>query len=195
MIALSLWHELNLRHAMTGDVALDYLGSLSLWDYIGRRTRWIRVRKRMTPIIATMIEPFTESIVCGLCGTWAISRLFGANIPALWLVHMGVWLSVDLRVRRSLGTNVRGMGPPEGTAGFVLAWMIREILALPVFFYAVLGSEVVWRGKKYRIIQSGESRRSSRERRANLAQAKRYASSESNVLTCDHAVHVWVQFP
>jgi ceramide glucosyltransferase len=155
MIGLSLWHELRLKHAMTGDVALDFLGSLSLKDYIARRSRWIRVRKRMTPIPATMLEPFTESIFGGLCGTWAISRLFGANIPALWLVHMGLWLAVDLSVRRYLGTNVRGMGPREGTVTFVLAWMIREALAMPIYLYALLGNEVVWRGKKYRIGPSG----------------------------------------
>lgn len=155
MIGLSLWHELRLKHAMTGDVALDFLGSLSLKDYIARRSRWIRVRKRMTPIPATMLEPFTESIFGGLCGTWAISRLFGANISALWLVHMGLWLAVDLGVRRYLGTNVRGMGPPEGTVTFVLAWMIRETLAMPIYLFALLGNEVVWRGKKYRIGPSG----------------------------------------
>lgn len=156
MIGLSLWHELGLKHAMTGDVALDFLGTLSIWDYIARRSRWIRVRKRMTPIPATMLEPFTESIFGGLCGTWAISRLFGAYIPALWVVHMVIWLAVDLSVRRYLGTNVKGMGPTEGTVMFVLAWFIRETLAMPIYLYALCGDKVVWRGKSYRIGQSGE---------------------------------------
>lgn len=156
MIALSLWHELKLKHAMTGDVALDFLGKLSLRDYIARRSRWIRVRKRMNPAAASIIEPFTESIFCGLCGTWAISRLFGGNIPALWLVHMGLWLSVDLSVRRSLRTRIHGMVPKESTGMFVVAWMIREVLALPVFLYGIIGDEVTWRGRRYKIIQSGE---------------------------------------
>lgn len=155
MIGLSLWHELRLKHAMTGDVAVDCLGTLSLKDYIARRSRWIRVRKRMTPIPATMLEPFTESIFGGLCGTWATSRLFGASVPALWLVHMVAWLSVDLSVRRYLGTNVKGMGPPQGTAMFVGAWLIREVLAMPVYLYALCGDQVMWRGRRYRIVQSG----------------------------------------
>jgi len=96
MIALSLWHELGLKHAMTSDVALDFIGSLTLQGYISRRVRWLRVRKKMT-LPATVAEPFTESLVCGLYGSWAIARLIGAYRPAIFLIHMLVWLFVDLR--------------------------------------------------------------------------------------------------
>ncbi|CAD6576865.1 MAG: hypothetical protein TREMPRED_001789 [Tremellales sp. Tagirdzhanova-0007] len=107
MIALSLWHELCLKHAMSGDVALDFLGALSVRAYINRRVRWIRVRKRMAPVLATMVEPFTESIVCGLYGCWAIDRLLGANRTAIFLAHMVLWLLVDTGVRNALATNVK----------------------------------------------------------------------------------------
>ena len=33
-------------------------------DYIQRRVRWLRVRKYMV-LLATLIEPTTESIICG----------------------------------------------------------------------------------------------------------------------------------
>jgi ceramide glucosyltransferase len=155
MIALSLWHELHLKHTMTGDVALDFLGALSVKDYLARRIRWIRVRKRMTPIIATIIEPFTESILCGIYGSWAIARLFGATKSALFIVHMIIWLLVDLSVRESLSTHVKGIGPPSSKAQFILAWAARELLTLPIFMYGLSSSDVVWRGKKYRIISSG----------------------------------------
>jgi ceramide glucosyltransferase len=198
MIALSLWHELHLKHAMTSDVAFDFLGRLSLLDYIARRVRWIRVRKRMTPIIATVIEPFTESIVSGLCGSWAMHQLFRANGWGVFVVHMLIWVNVDLSVRRSLGWNrrirggkrgkVKGKGQGDrgtdvgdaggvglGAAGasgvsgepgsadgvstliFLAAWMVREVLALPVYLYGILGDEVWWRGKRYRVIRSGEA--------------------------------------
>jgi ceramide glucosyltransferase len=153
MIALSLWHELGLGHAMTSDVACDFLGALTLQAYISRRARWIRVRRKMT-LAATLAEPFTESIVCGLYGSWSIARLFGATASALWVLHMGAWLMLDLGVRRALSTNVSE--PRGSTAGFVLAWMVREVLALPVWLYAMMGSVVVWRGQRYRILGSGE---------------------------------------
>ncbi|GFZ42874.1 hypothetical protein JCM24511_00592 [Saitozyma sp. JCM 24511] len=157
MIALSLWHELHLKHAMTGDVALDFIGALCVREYIGRRIRWIRVRKRMTPLLATLIEPFTESIICGIYGSWAIARLLGANKLAIFLVHMVLWLLVDLSVREALSSNVRDIGPPSSTLQFVVAWAARELLALPIWLYGITSSDVVWRGKKYKIIQSGEA--------------------------------------
>lgn len=159
MIALSLWHELRLKHAMTSDVALDFIGAMSIRDYISRRVRWIRVRKRMTPIAATMLEPFTESIVSGLCGSWAIARLVGANIPVLWAVHMLLWVVVDLNVRRALAKNVRHTAPQEPLGIFLLAWAMREVMALPIFAMGVWGNVVTWRGRRYRILQSGEAER------------------------------------
>ena len=157
MIALSLWHELNLKHAMTGDVAVDFLGALSIRQYINRRIRWIRVRKRMSPILATLIEPFTESIICGIYGSWAIDQLFGANRMAIFLVHMLLWLLVDLGVRAALSTNVKEVGPPSAVASFVMAWLAREVMTLPIWVYGVMSSDVVWRGKRYRILDSGWS--------------------------------------
>jgi ceramide glucosyltransferase len=156
MIALSLWHELGLKHAMTSDVALDFIGSLTIRTYIARRARWIRVRKKMT-LAATLAEPLTESLVCGLYGSWAIARLIGANRSALFLIHMLVWVVVDFRVKASLETNVKNAGPPTNTLVFLAAWIAREMLALPIWLYAMLGDEVMWRGNRYKILASGEA--------------------------------------
>lgn len=156
MIGLSLWHELGLKHAMTGDVAMDFLGALSVKDYIDRRVRWIRVRKKMTPIVATAIEPFTESIMCGIYGSWAIARLIGATRLSLFIVHMALWFLVDLNVKKALESRAIGV-PKPARLDFLLAWLAREILALPIFLFGVLRSDVVWRGKKYRIMGSGMS--------------------------------------
>lgn len=217
MLGLALWHQLGLSHRMTPDVALDCLGRLSLRDYISRRVRWIRVRKRMTPIAATVMEPFTESILCGAYGAWAVQRLFGSGgkreAAVMWAIHMMLWIGVDLSVRRSLSNSARPRGgvgraygsgaglvdssiergsgargqvdgstgatvphtpipslhsngssssgnlPSDNTALFLLAWTIREVLALPIFLYGVWGSEVTWRGRRYRVVRNGEAER------------------------------------
>ncbi|BEI86609.1 hypothetical protein CcaverHIS002_0608960 [Cutaneotrichosporon cavernicola] len=158
MIALSLWHELGLKHAMTGDVATDFLGALTVRDYFMRRARWIRVRKMMT-LPATSMEPLTESIVASLYGAWAVYSLFGVPKLLFWVLSMGAWLATDLAVRNALATNVRHVGPPQPTWRFMLAWAARECLALPIWLYAMLGSRVVWRGKAYRVLASGEAKR------------------------------------
>lgn len=156
MIALSLWHELGLKHAMTSDVALDFIGSLTIKAYIDRRARWIRVRKKMT-LGATIAEPFTESLVCGLYGSWAISQIIGASRTAIFLIHMALWLMVDLRVKSSLETNVKNVGPPTSTLQFLAAWCARELMAFPIWLYAIVGDQVTWRGNRYRILASGEA--------------------------------------
>lgn len=158
MIGLAVWHQLHLRHTMTSDVALDFLGALTLRDYVNRRIRWIRVRKKMTPIIATAIEPFTESIVAGIYGSWAIGRLFGATVPVFWLLHMVLWLAVDLSVRDAVRTNVRRIGPQTSSWEFMLAWGMREVMALPIYLYGIIGDEVTWRGKRYRMVALGKCR-------------------------------------
>lgn len=155
MIALSLWHELGLKHAMEGDVALDFIGAMSVHAYIDRRARWIRVRKMMT-LPATLLEPLTESIACGLYGAWATHKLFGWWRVPFFVIHMALWLAVDLDVRAKLTTNVRHIGPPAGKLAFTAAWAAREVLALPIWLYAMIGSNVMWRGHKYRVLASGK---------------------------------------
>ena len=150
MIALSLWHELGLRHAMTSDVALDFLGALSIWDYVQRRTRWIRVRKRMTPILVVLLEPFTESVLCGFCGSWSLHRLFGFPRMVTFGLHMILWFMVDLQVDYALRRNVKG------SRLSILAWILREVMTLPIWVYGICGSEVRWRGRRYRVLASGE---------------------------------------
>jgi len=45
-------------------------------------------------------------------------------------------------------------GPKWGT--FVMALMGRELLAFPIWLYAICGNEIDWRGEKYKILWGGE---------------------------------------
>jgi ceramide glucosyltransferase len=159
MIALSLWHHLGLKHAMAPDVAIDSLGEMSFKDYINRRVRWIRVRKKMT-LPATLAEPLTESIICGLYGSWAFSRLIGIPRALFFILHMVAWLAVDMDVMRSLAVRLQN---PQGSSPdfveFIFAWALRETLALPVWLMAMCGSTVTWRGVPYHILANGETER------------------------------------
>ncbi|KZT30717.1 glycosyltransferase family 21 protein [Neolentinus lepideus HHB14362 ss-1] len=155
MIASALWHELGLRHDLSCDVARNAIGKMSFADYIWRRVRWIRVRKHMV-LAATLVEPFTESVVVGLIAATCLNYLL--HIPR-WLfliIHCGAWLMVDLDVYESLA----GHPVPESSRlAFVAAWFMREGLALPIWMLGMLGSEVDWRGRKYRVLQNGEVER------------------------------------
>ncbi|RPD82353.1 glycosyltransferase family 21 protein [Lentinus tigrinus ALCF2SS1-7] len=159
MIAGALWHELGLRHDLSCDVAHNAIGDMTLMDYIARRIRWIRVRKRMV-FAATMVEPFTESILAGCLASLGLNYLLGIPPWLFLLLHFLVWLYVDFDVYASLA------GYPMPTAirlQFIFAWIVRELLALPIWFVAIVGNVVVWRGTRYEVLQNGEVRKASQD--------------------------------
>ncbi|TFK30810.1 glucosylceramide synthase [Coprinopsis marcescibilis] len=151
MIASALWHELGIRHELSTDVAHNVVGNMSISDYVWRRVRWLRVRKRMV-LAASLVEPFTESILLSIIGSSSVRYLFG--IPRSWflIVHFLLWFLVDTSVYSSLA----GRLPAVIDGHFVMAWIFREVAALPIWLFAVFGNDVVWRGEHYRILQNGE---------------------------------------
>lgn len=151
-IASALWHELGLRHDISHDVVCNTIGDMSLNDYILRRVRWIRVRKHMV-LSATILEPWTESIALGIVAAFSTRSLFGVSCWLFFICHFSAWIFVDLDVYRSIA----GHTPPQGyRMSFFIAWAIRESLAFPIWLYAVVGSQITWRGKKYRMLRNGE---------------------------------------
>ncbi|KAF7320129.1 Glycosyltransferase family 21 protein [Mycena kentingensis (nom. inval.)] len=152
MIASALWHELGARHDLSCDVARNFVGDMTLRDYIWRRIRWIRVRKHMV-LSATLAEPFTECVVLSVMGAINLKYLFDVSPWLTLLLHYMVWIYVDLDVYASVnGTPL----PADQRLSFMFAWAIRELLTLPIFVYAVFGSEVVWRGRRYKMLPNGE---------------------------------------
>lgn len=153
MIGSALWHELDLRHDLSFDVAYNAVGNMSLADYVWRRVRWIRVRKHMV-LAATILEPFTESVLVGLLAAFSLHHLLGTPIWMFLSLHFVLWLMVDIDVYASLA----GHPLPRDSEGlmFVAAWAMRELLAFPIFMVAVFGSTVVWRGKAYIVSRNGE---------------------------------------
>ncbi|KAH9937264.1 glycosyltransferase family 21 protein [Fomitopsis serialis] len=137
MIAAALWHELGLRHDLSCDVARNAVGNMSLPDYIWRRVRWIRVRKHMV-LAATLLEPFTEGVMAGCLAAIGLHYLFGTT-PWLFLpLHFACTTAISVGVHRRMG--------------------FRELLAFPIWAFAIVGSEVEWRGRRYQVLRNGRSR-------------------------------------
>lgn len=111
MVALSLWRApLSLSHVLasgTACIARTNVGEIrTIADYIGRRSRWIRVRRYMVPE-ATAVEPLTESLLAGVVGLSSL-RYFGlwpSGILAatlFFLLHLAGWYAVDFAVLHAL---------------------------------------------------------------------------------------------
>jgi ceramide glucosyltransferase len=152
MIASALWHELDLRHDLSCDVAKNIIGNMSVKDYALRRARWIRVRKHMV-LAATILEPITESVALAFIFALSSGYLFGVPHWIAFITHYIPWIWVDLDVYSSLAGQPL---PWSQYPMFLTAWALRELLAFPIFCYAIVGSNVQWRGATYRVLKHGE---------------------------------------
>ena len=183
MHQLSLRHSLPAT-----DVALNNLGSMSFADYFWRRVRWIRVRKAMTlaatcaepfteGVVMGALSCWAVGVLVGGVGGKGVGWTRGA-----WLMlHWAAWAACDWAVMSSLtpqpnpstplsspdlesapptwsGAPPASLRDPSDLAKFWLAWIGRELLALPVWLTAMLGNEVVWRGRRYVMLRDGRAR-------------------------------------
>jgi ceramide glucosyltransferase len=153
MIAAALWHELDLAHTLSCDVVHNEIGDMTLWDYVQRRIRWIRVRKHIV-LAATLLEPFQEFMLFTALSASAFVYLFGIPAWVFVLIHSFGWLYIDLDVYASLAGHPL---PSSRRWGFLWSWFLRELLTLPIWVVAVAGNEVRWRGRSYRVVQNGEA--------------------------------------
>ena len=153
----------------TGDLAIQPMtDDVSVRSYAARRVRWLRVRK-WTVLLATLVEPGVESLLCAAYASFAWAHL-AAPAPTVlafakcWLAIVGVWMTADWFTYRRLHAfdsvaqdehtplfaqqkqASRALGP------WIRAWLGRELLALPIWTYAVLlGATVDWRGRPFRV--------------------------------------------
>lgn len=178
MIALYLWEYGNGRTYMTSDTVVQPLADVSLTGYWDRRVRWLRVRRYMVSA-ATYIEPTTESICSGIFGTFALSVLFlsSPEYPRFWswiyfFFHMITWCCVDYFHFHNLLAfyNIDGINRPyfvskyfspynqvtscrkRSLATWIPAWVLREVLAFPIWVTAMCGQTIYWRNRPFRIL-------------------------------------------
>lgn len=168
------------NHALApGDLAIQPVSRVPVPAYWARRVRWLRVRK-WTVLLATLVEPGVESLLCNLYFAYAATTLpffnttFGvpqtwAATAALWAGGVTAWMACDRAVHArlhscsSVGADkdkdmhapffARGTAATRrGFAEWLGAWLGRELLALPIWTWAVLlGTTVTWRGKSFRV--------------------------------------------
>ncbi|KAH9813147.1 family 21 glycosyltransferase [Melampsora americana] len=187
MIGKTLWEELDLRHSIGDDLAGNMVGELSLSAYVRRRVRWIRVRKYMCLRIqsqeekkhtlmnwslwvwvilraATLVEPFTESILLGIITSSSIKRIIHTPIITSYqfiMIHLMIYFVLDSLVCISLHTQNGIHEKQIKFSLFFIGWLFREFLAFPIWFYAFLGgNSVIWRNEhsKWLVLKNGEAK-------------------------------------
>jgi len=165
------------KHAMVfGDLAIQPMAGMSISEYAARRVRWLRVRK-FTVTLATLVEPGTESVLSSLYGAYAVTSVAwfhdSLGLPqtwrafaGFWLISVAIWATIDYTLYRTLHAfdsveldqhtpdfARRKLGKSARTfSSWLLAWLGRELLAWPIWAWAVFGgTRVVWRGQRFRV--------------------------------------------
>ncbi|ODH41597.1 hypothetical protein ACO22_01365 [Paracoccidioides brasiliensis] len=90
-----------------GDLAIQPVTNMSVKAYIHRRIRWLRVRK-FTVLLATLVEPGTESFLCSTYLAFALTTLLPRLFPqysgslsswgtfaVIWLISIIYWATID----------------------------------------------------------------------------------------------------
>lgn len=163
MIAIALWEFLFTRTTLTSDCVIQPLNKLEssklgVIQFFKRRIRWLRVRKYMV-YLATLTEPTTESIFCGLMGTLAISYLVWNQffIKKLFILHFIIWCATDFYQYNLLMKRINHSNHPAwfkfrlAIGEWFIIWSLREIFAFPIWMIAILGHEIDWRGRPFKI--------------------------------------------
>ncbi|TRX91874.1 hypothetical protein FHL15_007193 [Xylaria flabelliformis] len=177
-----LWRTAILGYAnhglVYGDLAIQPMAGMSVRAYVARRVRWLRARK-WTVLSATLVEHGVESLVCCFYLSFALTTVpwvhetFGipqtwTTLFRLWVVGVTLWMLVDRAVSKRLHAGLsisvdentpsfargasRGGAEKRPFGQWLLAWLGREILALPIWTWAVfLGTGVNWRGRRFRV--------------------------------------------
>lgn len=87
------------KHALVyGDLAFQPIANMSVRSHIARRVRWLRVRKFIV-MLATLVEPGTESILCSLYGAWGFTTAL-----AQYLQGKGLDIAQDLSTWKAFFT-------------------------------------------------------------------------------------------
>lgn len=165
------------KHGLVwGDICIQPVRGVSVGAYAGRRVRWLRARK-WTVLLATLVEPGVESLLCNALFAYAATTLPFFNtifgIPRTWVttiagwtLGVGIWAVCDRAVYRRLH-RLLVVEVDEDTPAFAKGqhgsermpfrewlptWLGRELLAFPIWTWAVLlGSTVTWRGKTFKV--------------------------------------------
>ncbi|KAI3652400.1 hypothetical protein MP228_002725 [Amoeboaphelidium protococcarum] len=149
MIGLAIW-SMGMRHVMSQKTAKQSLLKSSIYDYVMRRSRWTKIRAYSMPVV-TIIEPFTESIVSGLTGAFALHNLFNLPFWTVFGIHMLIWFMCDYML-----TILISRQSISNPLWFTYTWILRELSAVPIYIYSILSRNVVqWRGREYLLRMEG----------------------------------------
>lgn len=137
--------ERGYRTVLCSQPAMQNSGYCSIGDFHKRLIRWSMLRASLLPHLM-FFEPLSECMLLGVIVSWAMEYMFGISPMGFFLLHVLLWFLCDYTLLRIVEN-----GPlPFSKFEFLVAWLLREVLA----FYLTLQSHrtpyIKWRHKSYK---------------------------------------------
>jgi uncharacterized protein len=124
----------------------QFLGKYTFRHFWSRHLRWGRMRKNLAPL-AFALEPISTNVGAAAIGATAYAMRFGTSPVRFLACHFAVWLLCDLGMMRRLGVKA-------GTST-IPAWLLAQLLHLPLWVHIACGNTVLWRGQRLRVKSDG----------------------------------------
>lgn len=138
--------RLGFRVEVMREPVSQHIGNHSFAAFWARHLRWGRIRRSQS-LPGFCLEPFQYALGAGLVGSWGFSQAFSVAPLHFLTVHCLLWALADLSL-------IRGLMGRLATAS-VLAWILREVLALPHWLHMAWNNKICWRGHRLEIMEGG----------------------------------------
>lgn len=130
--------QLGLQVTIAHAPIQQYLGEYSLKQFWLRHVRWGRLRRMQAPLIFPF-EPLQNALVTALIGAVWVAPSLSLSFMQFFLLHLSVWATIDL----TLAVRVAGL-----RAFSPSAWLVRELLVIPLYVQIYGSRSVQWRGRR-----------------------------------------------
>ncbi len=137
--------KLGLKVKIMAEPIRQIIGQYSFKTFWARHLRWGRIRKSQAPI-AFFFEPLLGCFVSAFIGA-GLYNYYGGSFCLFFALHTLLWMLSDLILIRRMGDRI--------TLQIVLGWLLRESLAVPMWFHIACGNSIRWRGTALRILPGG----------------------------------------
>uniref|UniRef100_A0AAF5DLX8 ceramide glucosyltransferase n=1 Tax=Strongyloides stercoralis TaxID=6248 RepID=A0AAF5DLX8_STRER len=131
--------------------ALQNASPDSITSFNNRICRWIKLRIAMLPH-TIILEPLQECFLSGLLGAIAFNKLFGVNPIFFFLCHIIYWCFWDYHLLCTVENGI----PNFTIFQFIILWLLRESLAFPLFFKALIDPKIVWKAGFFKLAWGGK---------------------------------------
>jgi len=130
--------------------ALQNSGVCRIVLFQERLSRWAKLRLSMVPFTFAL-EPFSGSIVLGICAGWAAHVLFEWDFTIFLLLHIWTWFLLDWL----LLTIVQHGSLPFSKVEFLIGWILSEATWPAMTIKSLWDPVLRWRSRTYRLRWGG----------------------------------------